>query len=154
MPPPPKTRPVTGLVALLGVLALLVFGGVGIGFYLLNDDDPKNEAGSTHHQHLRRSRAPAAAGRRAARRPAPAAPRPTPASPTKGKCLVNKGNAKKPVMEITTCAPRHVRGARPLRRHEGLRRQVRRGKVPGYEFYYFFDSDLDTLDFVLCLKKR
>jgi len=28
------------------------------------------------------------------------------------------------------------------------------GKVPGYQYYYFFDSDLDTLDFVLCLKKR
>lgn len=28
------------------------------------------------------------------------------------------------------------------------------GKVAGYTDWYFFDSELDTLDFVLCLKRR
>jgi hypothetical protein len=28
-------------------------------------------------------------------------------------------------------------------------------KVPDYRFYYFYDSDLgDSLDFVLCMRKR
>lgn len=27
-------------------------------------------------------------------------------------------------------------------------------KVPGYTNWFFFDSELDTLDFVLCLKQR
>ena len=27
-------------------------------------------------------------------------------------------------------------------------------KVDGYTNWYFFDSELDTLDFVLCLKQR
>jgi hypothetical protein len=27
-------------------------------------------------------------------------------------------------------------------------------KVAGYQYHYYFDSELDVLDFVLCLKKH
>ncbi|WP_375373504.1 hypothetical protein [Micromonospora sp. ATA51] len=32
--------------------------------------------------------------------------------------------------------------------------QAKCAKVDGYTNWYFFDSELDTLDFVLCLKQR
>ena len=71
----------------------------------------------------------------------------------RGKCLVNKGTEQKPLMEIAGCAPGTYQ---VLERFDGTKdyQEKCEGKVPGYEFYYFFDSDLDTLDFVLCLKKR
>jgi hypothetical protein len=152
VPQPPKRKLSTGLVTLLGVLALLVAGGVGIGLYLL-DDDPDDTAGPTTPS------ASASAG--APTTPPAAGPTQTAGGSstdarfaTKGQCLVNKGTAKKPTMQITTCAAGTYE---VLARFDGTKDYNARcggGKVPGYQFYYFFDSDLDTLDFVLCLKKR
>ncbi|HYN95944.1 MAG TPA: flagellar basal body protein FliL, partial [Pilimelia sp.] len=152
---PPRRRRPTGLILLLAALAALVLGGVGAGVYLVNRDKPGTATGTP-------GPSGQPAGGPATGQPT-ADPGPTGAAPTssadarfaaKGQCLLNKGDNAKPVMEITGCAP----GAyEVLARFDGTKDYAGRcgaGKVPGYQYYYFFDSDLDTLDFVLCLKRR
>jgi hypothetical protein len=142
----------TGLLVLVAVLTLLVFGGVGVGLYALSGDDPDTTAAPTG------TTAPPEPTSSAAPDAGPTATTAGPATDArfaaKGQCLVNKGNAKKPTMEISKCASGTYE---VLARFDGTKDYKTRcggGKVPGYQYYYFFDSDLDTKDFVLCLKKR
>lgn len=157
-PPPVWSQPVpaapprrsTGLFVLVGVVILVLAGGIGFGLYLLGNDDPGKNAGS-----------PTAGPSTPAADDPTGDPTPSAADSStdarfaaKGQCLVNKGTAKKPVMQITSCAPGTYQ---VLARFDGTKdyeKKCGNGKVPGYQYYYFFDSDLDTLDFVLCLKKR
>ncbi|WP_375372816.1 hypothetical protein [Micromonospora sp. S-DT3-3-22] len=142
------------LVAVLVVLAVLVVGG-GLLWYLLADDDgppstteavlpttPVEPDGATS---------------------GPAATTPAPASSADprfvkaGQCVRNEGPAGgKPKLLITACAPKTYE---VLRRFDGATSgerdaEAKCGVVEGYTNWYFFDSELDTLDFVLCLKQR
>jgi len=74
---------------------------------------------------------------------------------TKGQCVVNEGSNDEPVMKVVPCAKNTYE---ILARFDG---QVDPSKpekkcetVEGYEYHYYYDSSLDTLDFVLCMKKR
>jgi hypothetical protein len=148
-PAPPRRRgPSTGLVVLLTVLALLVFGGVGVGFWLLGG----------------RENAGANPGTATTASPSPTVEEPT-ATPgqtggsptdarfaTKGQCLVNRGSNKRPDIQLVPCGKRTFE---VLARFDGTADyKTRCNGVQGYTDHYFYDSEVDSLDFVLCLKRR
>jgi hypothetical protein len=74
----------------------------------------------------------------------------------KGQCVRNEGTADAPVMTIVPC----VSGTyEVLKRIDGRTTgeadaEAKCSKVPNYTKWYFYDSELDSLDFVLCLKER
>lgn len=73
-----------------------------------------------------------------------------------GQCVRNDGGTEDPKLTITPCAPRTYE---VLERFDGptTGKDDARSKcsaVPGYTDWYFFDSPLDVLDYVLCLKSR
>ncbi|MFC4106559.1 LppU/SCO3897 family protein [Micromonospora zhanjiangensis] len=76
---------------------------------------------------------------------------------TVGQCVRNAGGADgKPKLAITPCGPKTYE---VLRRFDGATTgkqdaTTKCSKVEGYTDWYFFNSELDTLDFVLCLKQR
>ncbi|WP_420884010.1 LppU/SCO3897 family protein [Micromonospora sp. CPCC 205547] len=153
--PTPK-RGRSPLVAVLAVLAVLVLVGAGILWFLLGrDDDPTPVAGSA---------APTAPAEPSDPEPAGAAPTtPAPASSADprfvkaGQCVRNEGPAGgKPKLLVAECGPKTYQ---VLRRFDGATSgekdaEAKCGRVEGYTNWYFFDSELDTLDFVLCLKQR
>jgi hypothetical protein len=153
-PPPPRRKTSGPMLAAVVVLALLVVGGLGVGSYFLLKDD----GGTTSSQ----GNAPATTD----------TPAPTPSASAsgnsgesggsstdarfaaKGQCLVNTGTNQKPVMQITKCGAGTYE---VLARFDGTKDYAGRcggGKVPGYQYFYFFDGELDSSDFVLCLRKR
>lgn len=142
------------LVAVLVVLGVLVLGG-GILWYLLSDDDG---APSTTGAVLPTTpvEPDGAASGPTATTPAPASSA-DPRFVKAGQCVRNEGPAGgKPKLLITACAPKTYE---VLRRFDGATSgerdaEAKCGVVEGYTNWYFFDSELDTLDFVLCLKQR
>lgn len=155
-PTPPQPKQGRGpLIAVLAVLAVLVLGGAATLWYLAGrDDEPAPNAAPTA------SAAPSAA------LPGPGEPVPTTPAPASsadprfvkaGQCVRNEGPAGgKPKLLISDCAPKTYE---VLRRFDGETSgekdaEAKCAKVTGYTNWYFFDSELDTLDFVLCLKQR
>ncbi|HEX5741449.1 MAG TPA: hypothetical protein VFY17_07860 [Pilimelia sp.] len=72
---------------------------------------------------------------------------------TTGQCLTNRGTQKKPDLRVTGCTAAEYR---VLARFDGTRdyNAKCKGKINGYEFYYYFDAADDSHDFVLCLSRR
>ncbi len=67
-------------------------------------------------------------------------------------CLQNVGTPDRPEMIMVECGPGTLE---VLERLEGTTDYHQCDKVPEYRYYYFYDSDLgDSLDFVLCMRKR
>lgn len=153
-PPPPTPRSSTGLiVTIAAVLGVLVLGGGASAFYLLNRGEPRDNPTTA---------ATSAAPGQPAGAPSSAAayssPTPAPVSTaearfaTAGQCLLNDGTDQDPRMRIVACAPNTYE---VLARFDGtIDYKDRCAKVRDYQFHYFFDSELDALDFVLCLKRR
>jgi hypothetical protein len=148
MRPPQRPSGVRRLVVVL-VVTLLVCGAAAATGYLLVRDEP------------------AATGA-----PSPDPVTPQQASPTQGtplprsstdvrfvvvgQCVRNEGGNDDPKLTITACGPRTYQ---VLERFDGATtgKEDARSKcsaVPGYTDWYFFDSPLDVLDYVLCLKSR
>ncbi|MFI7220999.1 LppU/SCO3897 family protein [Micromonospora maritima] len=155
-PTPPK-RGKGPLLVVVIVLAVLLLGGAG-AYWLFGRDEKSPTAGTTA------ATAPAADPTAAAPSdPAEATPTaPAPASSTDprfvkaGQCVANEGGGGQPKLVIADCAPKTYQ---VLRRIDGATSgkkdaEAKCGKVAGYTDWYFFDSELDTLDFVLCLKRR
>ncbi|MFF5071535.1 hypothetical protein ACFY2R_10105 [Micromonospora olivasterospora] len=154
MPERPRGR--GPLIAVLATLAVLLAGG-SVAWYLLGRDDTSPAAG------------PALPGTDAVpedTEDASTAATPTAAAPESsadprfakvGQCVRNDGPAGgKPKLLIAPCAPKTYE---VLRRFDGQTSgekdaEAKCAKVEGYTNWYFFDSQLDTLDFVLCLKLR
>ncbi|MEU9827673.1 LppU/SCO3897 family protein [Micromonospora chersina] len=154
-PTPPK-RGKGPLLVVLVVLAVLLLGGAG-AYWVLGRDDATPTGGTAS------SSAPAAEPTGAASEPADAATTPpAPASSTDprfvkaGQCVANEGGSAQPKLVITECGAKTYQ---VLRRIDGSTSgkkdaESKCAKVEGYTDWYFFDSQLDTLDFVLCLKRR
>ncbi|WP_262285048.1 flagellar basal body protein FliL [Micromonospora sp. MA102] len=153
--PTPPRRGRGPLLVVLVVLAVLLLGGAGAYWFLGRDDAGEGGTASPS--------ASAAAPTGAASDPAgaPTTP-PAPASSTDprfvkaGQCVANEGGSAEPKLVITDCAPKTYQ---VLRRIDGSTSgkkdaESKCAKVEGYTDWYFFDSRLDTLDFVLCLKRR
>ncbi|GGK37709.1 hypothetical protein GCM10010124_33150 [Pilimelia terevasa] len=147
--PPPAPEPRSRgrrsfMIALaMGVLTLLAVAGWGVGIYLWG----------------RQGAAPGQAVPTVAPtsyRPSTAAPSPADADAriaVTGQCLVNRGNEKKPDLHIAPCANADYQ---VLARFDGTLDYTAKckGKIRGYEFYYFFDAAENSNDFVLCLRRR
>ena len=146
---PPKRRN-SPIVALVVVLGLLICGGLGTTAWLLTEGDtPLRRADPT----------PSAAS------PAPATAQvadPQPQSSadarfvTKGQCVRNEGTEATPQMKIVACTTGTFE---VLKRVDGRTTgeadaESKCGKVQNYTKWFFYDSELDSLDFVLCLKER
>jgi hypothetical protein len=144
-PPPPRRRN-TPIVALVAVLGLLILGGLGTTAWLLVNRDNTNANGVL-----------------------PPAPKPTtqgnvvgpqPSADArfveKGECVTNEGTTQNPSMAIVPCASGTFD---VLKRVDGKTTgeadaESKCSKVSNYTKWYFYDSELDSLDFVLCLREH
>jgi hypothetical protein len=75
---------------------------------------------------------------------------------TTGQCVRNDGSATQPRMTIVVCGQKTYQ---VLKRFDGPTNgeadaKTKCSQVSGYTNWYFFNSELDTLDFVLCLRLR
>ncbi|MEV0153476.1 hypothetical protein AB0H57_07010 [Micromonospora sp. NPDC050686] len=144
------------LIAVLAVLGVALLAGVGTLVWLLGAaaPDPDGAASSGSGGVL-------GAPPSAVLPTAPAAPAPDstadPRFVKEGQCVRNEGPAEgTPKLLIAACAPSTYE---VLRRFDGPTSgekdaEAKCADVPGYTNWFFFDSELDTLDFVLCLKRR
>ncbi|MEU4788680.1 flagellar basal body protein FliL [Micromonospora tulbaghiae] len=155
-PTPPK-RGKGPLLVVVIVLAVLLLGGAG-AYWMLGRDEQTPTGGTT-------AATQPAADPSGAPPSEPADTTPTTAAPASstdprfvkaGQCVANEGGGGQPKLVIADCAPKTYE---VLRRIDGATSgkkdaEAKCGKVAGYTDWYFFDSELDTLDFVLCLKRR
>ncbi|MGI5146557.1 LppU/SCO3897 family protein [Plantactinospora sp. CA-294935] len=154
--PMPKGRGNRAFVAVLVGLAVLVLGGAAIGVYLLNRDEPPADAQPSTTEQTEEPADQASLPAEPAPTTAPAAP-PTDARFVKaGQCVRNEGTEATPKLAITNCAPQTYE---VLARYNGATTGAQDAKtkcaqVRNYTNFYFFNSELDELDFVLCLRKR
>ena len=144
LPPPPRRN--GPMVVLVVTLGLLICVGLGATLWLLHE------------------RNGAARSRAATPAPSlPAGPGVTPAGSEdarfnvkEGDCVVNEGTDEEPEMRTTACTSgtyvvlKRIRGKTTGERDA----EGKCSKVPGYTKWYFYDSPLDDLDFVLCLKEH
>lgn len=151
--PAPRRRGQGPLIAVLAVV-LLVVAVAGVFWFRRGQSDPAPAAAPS---------SSAAAGEPSADvvEPAPSAAAPESSADPRfakvGQCVRNDGTAGgKPKLLISGCT---AKSYEVLSRIDGPTSgerdaEAKCGKVEGYTNWYFFDSELDTLDFVLCLKQR
>jgi hypothetical protein len=146
--PPPRKRN-TPIVALVIVLGLLICGGLGTTAWLLSSRgeadgdggaDPAPTASATTNQVT--------------------GPQPRSSEDArfvkKGQCVRNEGTPDQPEMKIVACASGTFE---VLKRVDGRTTgeadaESKCRSVPEYTKWYFYDSELDSLDFVLCMKEH
>ncbi|MCF0092807.1 hypothetical protein B0E54_01633 [Micromonospora sp. MH99] len=156
--PVPPRRGRGPLIAVVAVVVVLALAGGGAYWFLGRSDDPAAPvAAPTGSAGVG---APSAAGTEPAE-PAPSAAAPESSADPRfvkvGQCVRNDGTAGgKPKLLISGCT---AKSYEVLRRIDGATSgerdaEAKCAKVEGYTNWYFFDSELDTLDFVLCLKQR
>jgi hypothetical protein len=147
-PPPPPKRRNTPIVALVVVLGLLICGGLGTTAWLLNERENTGTPGTSA------SLPPTVPATDAAADPQPRSS--TDARfVTKGQCVRNEGTAERPEMKILPCASGTYE---VLKRVDGRTTgeadaEDKCAKVDKYTKWYFYDSELNDLDFVLCLRE-
>lgn len=155
--PAPGRRGRGPLIAVLAVVLLVVAAG-GAFWFLGGQDDPAPVAAPTGSTEAVEPSADAGAD---ATEPVPSAAAPESSADPRfakvGQCVRNDGAAGgKPKLLISGCS---AKSYEVLSRIDGATSgerdaEAKCGKVEGYTNWYFFDSELDTLDFVLCLKQR
>ncbi|MEU4771024.1 hypothetical protein [Micromonospora sp. NPDC023644] len=162
-PAPPPRRRRRGraalLVAVLATVALLVLAGGAAVLHLIDQDDETPVATPSEPAPAARTDPPATPASATVAAPTTPAPESSadPRFVKAGQCVRNDGPAGgKPKLLISDCAPQTYE---VLRRIDGPTSgekdaAAKCAKVDGYTNWYFFDSELDTLDFVLCLKQR
>jgi hypothetical protein len=148
-PPARRRGPGKPIVVLVVVLGLLICGGLGTTAWLLAH---RGDKGTTQ----------AAPPTPTATRTAVSDTDPRPQNSqdarfvAKGQCVRNEGTADSPQMSIAVCTS----GAyEVLARIDGRTTgeadaETKCAKVKHYTKWYFYDSELDSLDFVLCLRER
>jgi hypothetical protein len=139
--PPPKRN--TPMLALVFTLCLIIVVGLAATVWLLTDRN--NKPTSQAEPSASAEPGPAPLGSEDARFFA-----------KKGDCVTNEGSDTKPKMRTSACASGTYK---VLARIDGPTTgeedaEGKCAKVPGYTKWYFFDSQLDELDFVLCLKEH
>jgi hypothetical protein len=146
-PPPPPRRRNGLIVTLVVILTVLTVGGLGAAAWLLSRH-ARPTAGSGVLPSATTPTTPANA----------ADPQPSEDARfvKKGQCVRNEGSAGTPAMTIVPCASGTYE---VLKRVDGRTTgeadaEAKCSKVPAYTKWYFYDSQLDSLDFVLCLKGR
>jgi hypothetical protein len=147
-PPAPSKRRNTPIVALVVVLGLLICGGLGTTAWLIKQ---RGDSASGSAAPVVPSVAPTDDG---------SVPRAQTSEDArfvaKGQCVRNEGTTAKPEMKIVACASGTFE---VLKRVDGRTTgetdaESKCAKVTTYTKWYFYDSELDSLDFVLCLRER
>ena len=147
---PPLRRRNTPIVALVVVLGVLISGGLGTAAWLLNQRNDQAQGTSG---------APASLPGTMPATDDVADPQPRSSADArfvaKGQCVRNEGTADRPEMTIVACASGTYE---VLRRVDGRTTgeadaEAKCAKVSNYTKWYFYDSELDSLDFVLCLRE-
>ena len=139
---PPAAGRNTPIVALVVVLGLLIVVGLGTTAWLLNDQQKANRQAQLT---TSASSAPdTVQGSEDAR------------FVVAGQCVVNQGTNDEPDMRRTVCTTGTYEVLKVLKGKTTGEKdaEAKCAKVPGYTNWYFYDSEFDDLDFVLCLKKR
>ncbi|MGB2567793.1 LppU/SCO3897 family protein [Micromonospora citrea] len=155
-PTPPRPKRRGPLVAVLAVLAAVVLGGAGVLWLLSGREEAATPvAGSAAPPVTVDPVRPGPGG------PAPTTPAPASSSDPRfvavGQCVRNDGPAGgRPRLLIAECGSGTYE---VLRRFDGETSgerdaEAKCGQVAGYSDWFFYDSELDSLDFVLCLRKR
>lgn len=149
-PAPPRRRNAP-IVALVVVLGLLICGGLGTaGWLVQRQDNNPSDAG--------RTAAPTGTATTATN--GVAAPEPQSSEDArfvaKGQCVRNESSTDDtPDLKIVVCTSGTYE---VLKRVDGRTTgeadaESKCGKVAKYTKWYFYDSELDSLDFVLCLRE-
>jgi hypothetical protein len=144
-PPARRNGPIIALVVVLG---LLICGGLGTAAWLVQRD-PNTEAGN--------DTGPTPAASSTADRSVPEPQSSEDARfVAKGQCVRNESRADdSPDLKIVSCASgTYLVLKRVDGRTTGERdAESKCGKVKQYTKWYFYNSELDSLDFVLCLRE-
>jgi hypothetical protein len=143
--PPTPSRRNTPIVALVVVLGLLVVAGLGATAWLVKerrDNKPRPVANPSI------AATPTGSDTDAGSEDARFV--------TKGQCVANQGTNDQPDMRKSVCTTgtylvlKVIKGRTTGEKDAENKCSV----VPGYTNWFFYDSDLDDLDVVLCLKKQ
>jgi hypothetical protein len=144
-PTPPPQKPRNGpIVALVVVLGLLICGGLGTTAYLVGRPDSSASGQKPSAAPSNQAAAPEVESSQDAR------------FVGRGQCVRNEGNADdSPDLKIVSCTNGTFE---VLKRVDGRTSgeadaESKCRKVPRYTKWYFYDSELDSLDFVLCLRE-
>ncbi|GID29101.1 LppU/SCO3897 family protein [Paractinoplanes brasiliensis] len=142
-PQPKRNTPIIALVATLGVLIVI---GLGTTAWLLNQRNNQQQ----------KQAAPTASVTEPVAGPAPQGSEDARFNVKKGDCVVNEGTDEEPNMRATACVTGTYEVlARFTGKATGEKDAERKcAKVTGYTKWFFYDSALDDLDFVLCLKEH
>lgn len=155
---PSPTRRSGPLVAVLGIVAFLVLGtGAGVLWFRTGGDEAPTALRSDPNVAASVSPAGPATSTNPTSNVAAPDSSANPRFVEVGQCVRNDGPADgEPKMLITECGPQTyevlLRVDGPTTGEEDAAAKC--AAVGGYTNWFFFDSDLDTLDFVLCLKQR
>jgi hypothetical protein len=142
--PPSRPKRNTPIVALVVTLSVLICVGLGATAWLLkvrSEQSPQAQQSPT-----------AAAANPG---PAPAGSEDARYNVKVGDCVLNEGTDQQPEMRTTSCAAGTYRVLARIRGKTTGERdaEAKCAKVRGYTKWYFYDSGLDDLDFVLCLRE-
>jgi hypothetical protein len=154
--PPPGRRGGRGrLLAVLAAVLVLVLGGVTVSYLFGRDEEAPTPVAAPTEQVAPTTDAPVG------EETPPDDPVSTSAADPRfvraGQCVRNDAPAgAKPRLLISDCVPESYE---VLRRFDGKTSgerdaEAKCAQVDGYTNWYFYDSELDSLDFVLCLKQR
>lgn len=148
VPPPPRKGGNRVLVLVVVALALLVVAGGVAAVVKLGGSDEDPAAAPTSQAAADPSGEPDPS-----QDASPAPESSTDARFVKaGQCVVNEGSNEQPKLKIVECGAKTFE---VLARFDGtIDYEAKCKGVEGYQFHYFFDSELNPLDFVLCLKQR
>lgn len=147
--PPPAKRRNTPIIALVVVLGLLILGGLGTAAWLVQ------RSGTPQAGESGRPDTPTPTATTDAALPEPQSSEDA-RFVTKGKCVRNEGTTDdSPDLKIVSCASGTYE---VLKRVDGQTTgeadaESKCSRVEKYTKWYFYDSELDSLDFVLCLKE-
>jgi hypothetical protein len=142
-PPPKRNTPIIALVVTLGVLIVI---GLGTTAWLLNE---RNDT-------QRQQAAPTPSATDPIAGPAPQGSEDARFYVKKGDCVVNEGSDEEPNMRTIACTSGAYEVLERITGKTTGEKDAERkcSKVTGYTKWFFYDSPLDDLDFVLCLKEH
>jgi hypothetical protein len=138
----PAPRRNTPIVALVVVLGLLIVAGLGTTAWLLNKQRDKPTT-PTAGPSVGATDSGAVQGSDDAR------------FVSAGQCVANRGTSDQPDMRKSVCVSGTYRVLKVIKEKTTGEKDAedKCADVPGYTNWFFYDSDLDDLDVVLCLKK-
>jgi hypothetical protein len=140
--PPRRNTPMVALVVTLGVLICI---GLGATAWLLKERNDRNNPAARTSPSSVANPGPAPLGSEDAR-----------FYVKEGDCVVNEGTDDEPEMKVTACTSGTYKVLKQVKGKASGEKDAESkcAKVPGYTKWYFYDSPLDDLDFVLCLKEQ